>query len=146
MKIYARWGLAAFAGYALVAASLAADATNPMPGQTVYGGQPYYGPGYGPGYYGPMNNGCACCGQAYGWPPPGSQPFSGWQGPPPDCGGSGRCGLFSKRCGRRGAGGPGYGGDGGNGQVPTTAAFPTHPFARSPRDFFMLDQPTPCCP
>jgi hypothetical protein len=21
------------------------------------------------------------------------------------------------------------------------AAFPTHPFARSPRDFFMLDQP-----
>src|SRR6516165_2330340 len=93
MKIYARWGLAVFAGVALAASLRAADVTSPMPGQAYYGGQQYYGPGYGPGYYGPMNNGCNCCGQAYGWPPPGSQPFSGWQGPPPDCGGSGRCGL-----------------------------------------------------
>jgi hypothetical protein len=139
MKIYARWGLAVFAGFGLAAVTLAADANNPMPGQAYYG-QSYYGPSCGPqGCYGPMNAGCGSCGQAYGWPPPGSQPFGGWQGPPPDCGGgAGRCGLFRRRFGGQGGG---FGGDGGNGQVPTTAAFPTHPFARSPRDYFMMDQP-----
>jgi len=138
MMIYARWGLAAFAGFALAAASFAADATNSMPGQANYGGQPYYGSGYGPGCCGPMNPGCYGCGQAYGWPPPGSQPFSGYQGPLPDCGGgAGRGRLFGRLFGG------GNGGNGGNGQIPTTAAFPTHPFARSPRDYFMQDQPNP---
>jgi hypothetical protein len=148
MKIYARWGLAAFACFGLSAVSLAADVTNPVPGQPTYGGAQYYGPGYGPGYYGPMNNGCSCCGQAYGWPPPGSQPFQGYQGPVPDCGSgwaAGRSRWRRKFCSRgqggNNGGNGGNGDNGDNGPVPTMAAFPSHPFARSPRDYFMLDQP-----
>jgi hypothetical protein len=86
----------------------------------------------GPGYYctGP-------CGMVYG--PnyclyPGGQPFNGLL-PPPAPGGPG------------GPGGPGFpGGFGANpagyppGQGPLNSPlFPTHPYARSPRDFFMID-------
>jgi hypothetical protein len=68
-----------------------------------------------PGFYAPN-----CCGLMYGpnycLRPP-FPPFQGMvPGPPP---------------GRNGPGGPG-----GQGGIPT---FPTHPFARSPRDYFMID-------
>lgn len=56
------------------------------------------------------------------------------------------------RLGRHGLGGHGHGGDGGYGnapgvgypgtpgsQMPGTLVFPNHPYARSPRDFFMYE-------
>jgi hypothetical protein len=74
------------------------------------------------GYYAPN-----CYGQVYGPNFNVYPPFAPFQGmipaPKPPAG--------------YGAGGPGYGG-GGNGGY-GGAGFPVHPFARSPRDYFMID-------
>jgi len=77
----------------------------------------------GAGYYAPNEWG-ACYGPNY-WLMPGYYPFNGARPPI----GSGKCGA--------GPGGvPGPGCNTGF-QVPQ---FPTHPYARSPRDYFMMDQ------
>jgi hypothetical protein len=73
----------------------------------------------GPGFYS-----ANCCGQVYGpgycvYPP--FAPFQGMVGPP-KAGSAGAMGC-------PGDGGPGF----------ISPAFPTHLFARSPRDYFMID-------
>jgi hypothetical protein len=79
----------------------------------------------GPGFYSTNP-----CGGVYGpnyWLRPGFPPFNGML-PPGFPGGPGCSGP-----GMGGGMGPGAGGPGG------IAAFPTHPYARGPRDYFMLD-------
>jgi hypothetical protein len=101
----------------LAGAAVASASAAPPPGR------PQAPDACGPGRYA-----ANCCGQWYG--PnyclrPCYPPFNGLLPAPPrpTCNGNGN--------------GNGNGGDGpGFGGIPV---FPTHPFARSPRDFFMLD-------
>jgi hypothetical protein len=79
-----------------------------------------YAPNYGPSYYQEPYA------SSYGYMPP--RPFGGV--PPP------ANPFAAGGCGRGGAGG---GGGCGNGIM----AFPMHQYARSPRDFFMMD--IECC-
>ena len=88
----------------------------------------------GPGFY------CANpCGGVYGpnyYLQPGFPPFSG-NPPPPGCfGGGGMMPPFGGAGGAFGPGGPA--GPGGPG-VSGLAIFPSHTFARGPRDYFMED-------
>ena len=91
----------------------------------------------GPGYYN-----ANCCGAVYGpnydvYPcfPPYNGAVFGPASPPPGAPGyPGAAGYPGARPGYPGA--PAYGP--GAGLPPGMPAFPTHPFARSPRDFFMV--------
>jgi hypothetical protein len=116
------WCLGATCGLTL-AGSLAQAGSNPPYGP--YPPYPMRAPdACGPGFYAPNNYGM-WYGPNY-WLQPGFGPYSGPARSPsgfPPFGG---------------AGGPGAGGPGG---LVTTPAFPTHPFARSPRDYFMMDSP-----
>ncbi len=74
-----------------------------------------YGMTYGPNY----------------WLRPAWEPFNGFGNP------------YAAQGGQGGQGGgypgmPGYGSGNGNG-LPQSPLFPSHPYARSPRDYFMLD-------
>jgi hypothetical protein len=95
----------------LAGAAVSSASANP----SVLPGQPQAPDACGPGFYAPN-----CCGQWYG--PnyclrPSYPPFNGLlPGPNGGSGGSNGAGSF--------------------GGIPT---FPTHPFARGPRDYFMLD-------
>src|SRR5262249_34519374 len=121
-----RFVLFGFAGvFALVVgwgAPPAAHAGYPYP----YPMHPQAPDACGPGYYAPNDCG-ALYGPNYCLRPP-YPPFNGYvfgpKGPKGPAGGGGF---------------PGYpGGPIGGGQ-PGSPSFPTHPFARSPRDFFMVD-------
>ena len=83
----------------------------------------------GPGFYCPNQYG-AYYGPCYylqpPWPPVGTLP-PGAVGCPGSGPGNGAPGMMPGGCGQM-PGGPG-----------TIAAFPSHPFARGPRDFFMED-------
>jgi hypothetical protein len=81
----------------------------------------------GPGYYAPNWFGVNY-GPNYNLYP-GYSPYNGPVGFP----------SFNARGGAQGGFGPGgAGGSGGSGAAPPLS-FPTHPYARSPRDFFMVD-------
>jgi hypothetical protein len=100
---------------AVLLAGAAAASANPY----VVPGHPQAPDACGPGYFA-----ANCCGQWYG--PnyclrPCYPPFNGL--------------LPKPGTGENGAGGNGAGGNGGG----FGGVFPTHPFARSPRDYFMLD-------
>jgi hypothetical protein len=99
---------------------------------TAHAGYPYPYPmrpqapdACGPGYYAPNDYG-ALYGPNYDLRPP-YPPFNGYVFGPRGPGGPG---------GPGGAGAGGFPGGPGGGGSPS---FPTHPFARSPRDFFMVD-------
>ncbi len=108
---------------AVLFAGLAATSANANP--NVLPGHPQAPDACGPGYYAPN-----CCGQWYG--PnyclrPCYPPFNGLLPCP-------------ARPGNGNGNGNGNGASGGPGcATPGIPAFPTHPFARSPRDFFMQD-------
>ena len=108
-----------------LAASAALASAQPPP----FGYPPQAPDACGPGFYS-----TDACGGVYG--PnyclrPGFPPFNGML-PPGFPGGPGGFG--------RGCSGPGMGGMGpGAGGPQGIAAFPTHPYARGPRDYFMLD-------
>jgi hypothetical protein len=77
----------------------------------------------GPGFY--CNGPCGCTyGPSYCLRPP-FPPVNGVPPPPYWGGGGGGCGGRCGLCAQRGEG------------MPNIAAFPTHPYARSPRDYFM---------
>jgi hypothetical protein len=80
--------------------------------------------------------GCAnCAPQAMGAPMGGGMPMGGYPMPMP--GGYGMGGGYG---GGMGGGMPGAGMPGTPaGQMPGTLVFPNHPYARSPRDFFMTE-------
>src|SRR5262245_50911525 len=104
---------------ALVAATLLAPAAR---AQCCYYPPPQAPDACGPGLSYTDNRGCTYCGIHCVYPP--FPPFNGMVCGPNNQGGAG------------GPGGPG--GPGGMGGSP---AFPSHPFARGPRDYFMVGEP-----
>lgn len=84
----------------------------------------------GPGYY--CNGQCGCAyGPSYCLRPP-FPPVNG-VAPPPYWGGQSGPGAACNRCARCFPWCPGE-------HEPLIAAFPTHPYARSPRDYFMFNE------
>jgi hypothetical protein len=118
---------------AVFVAGLAALSANADP--YILPGHPQAPDACGPGFYAPN-----CCGQWYG--PnyclrPCYPPFNGLLPSPPRPGNGDGTGNGNGNCA---PGGPGCAAPGGPGcATPGIPAFPTHPFARSPRDFFMQD-------
>lgn len=125
-----RLGFGAALGFVLSAPVVHAGGYQPYP----YAAPGYGGPLMAPDACGPGFYASGCGGMVYG--PnyclyPGFMPFAGAVPPPSGFPGPGGFGGFA-----------GFGGTGaGPGAPPmlTTPAFPTHPFARSPRDYFMQD-------